>query len=182
MDKDTLGRALNNDLNAFGTLVEEYQDSWIRLAMSMLGRKEDALDAFQEGLIQLHRSMKTFRREASFKTWSSKIMINTFLRQRKQLSRRKERETSQSDHPDFNGIPNGTSAEDELLSAERSRALRYAVCRLPEKQQMAVVLKYDGQMTVQEVADTLGLNIGTVKRYLHRAMAKLRIDLKNYFK
>ena len=182
MDQDILGRALNNDLNAFGTLVEEYQDSWIRLAMSMLGRKEDALDAFQEGLIQLHRSIKTFRREASFKTWSSKIMINTFLRQRKQLSRRREREMFQSDHPDFNRIANGASTDDGLLNAERTQALRYAIGRLPEKQQMAVVLKYDGQMTVQEVADTLGLHIGTVKCYLHRAMEKLRIDLIKYFK
>ena len=81
-----------------------------------------------------------------------------------------------------NEIANSISTDKELLIAEKTQTLRSAVQSLPERQQLAVTLKYDGHMTINQVAETLNCTPGTVKRYLHRAMGKLRKDLKEYFK
>jgi RNA polymerase sigma-70 factor (ECF subfamily) len=182
MDQDKILKVLNNDLSAFDSLIEEHQDRWIRMAISVLGSKDDALDAFQEGVINVHRSLKSFRQEASFTTWSSRIMMNAYLQYRKGISRRRAREAVHADVADINGIADTQTADAELLDNERTRALRGAIQRLPQQQQMAVVLKYDGRMTIAEVADALNCSTGTVKRYLYRAMGKLQSDLKGYFK
>ena len=182
MNQDIISSARSGNIDAFTALVEAHQNQWIRLAVSVIGRKEDALDAFQEGLIQLHKSIRSFRGESSFYTWSSRVMMNTFLRQRKKLSKRREKETMESDLTDFNSVPDTICTDENLLRSEKSHILRLAISRLPDRQQMAVALKYDGQMTIQEVAETIGCKSGTIKRYLHRAMEKLRNDLKEYIR
>ena len=182
MSQETILKALNNDLTAFDSLVKDHQGRWIRMGMSVLGNKEDALDAFQEGVINIHRSLKSFRQEASFTTWSGKIMLNTCLQYRKRLSRRRLREVMQSDTIEYYGIADTKSTDMELLEREQTNALRSAIRRLPQQQQIAVVMKYDGEMTIDEVANSMNCSSGTVKRYLHRAMGKLQRDLKNYFK
>jgi len=182
MDQDILRKALEGDLAAFDSLVIDYQDRWIRMAMSVLGNHTDALDAFQDGLINLYRSLKSFRSEAAFTTWSSRIMLNTCLRHRKRQSSRRNREAAYGDPEALDGVAESQSADKDLLDSERARALRNAISNLPPKQQMAVTLKYDGQMTIAQVAQTLNCTTGTVKRYLHRAIGKLKIELRDYFK
>ena len=182
MNQYTIRKAPNNDLSAFDSLIEDHQDRWIRMAMSVLGNKDDALDAFQEGIINIHRSLKSFRQEASFTTWASKVMMDTYLQHRKRVSRRRAQEVMQGEVTDINGIADSIYADKELLDTEKTLALRGAIQRLPRQQQMAVVMKYDGQMTIAEVADSLNCSSGTVKRYLHRAMGKLQKELKEYFK
>jgi RNA polymerase sigma-70 factor (ECF subfamily) len=182
MNQDTVLRALDNDLSAFDSLIEDHQDRWIRMAMSVIGNKDDALDAFQDGIINIYRSLKSYRQEASFTTWASKVMMNTYLQHRKGMSRRKAREVMESDFTDLDGIADIKYADKEVLDTEKTTALRGAIQRLPRQQQMAVVLKYDGQMTIAEVADSLNCSSGTVKRYLHRAMGKLQKELREYFK
>jgi RNA polymerase sigma-70 factor (ECF subfamily) len=182
MNHELVSRAISGDLTAFEDLIEEHQDRWIRLALSVLSNREDALDAFQEGLIQLHRSLKTFRREASFTTWSARVMMNTYLRQRRQRSRKRERESVASDIPNFAENIGLNLADKDLMIQEQREALRSAIGCLPEKQQMVVALRYDGEMSLKEIAEAMGCGLGTVKRYLYRAMEKLRKDLKKYFR
>jgi RNA polymerase sigma-70 factor (ECF subfamily) len=171
-----------NDLKSFELLVEEHEDQWVRLAVSMLGNKEDALDAFQEGIIQVHQSLKSFRGEASFATWATKIMIHKYIRIRKQRMRRMEREITQEKESQlFRNIPDLSAADDDVMISESRKLLRMAIGKLPERQQMAVTLKYDGGMKIQEVADVMDCSSGTVKRYLFRAIGKLQNDLRNYF-
>jgi RNA polymerase sigma-70 factor (ECF subfamily) len=182
MNQDKIAKVFNNNLMAFDSLIQNHQDRWIRMAMSVLGNRHDALDAFQEGVINIHRSLNSFRKEASFTTWASKVMMNTCLQYRKRLSRRKMKEVTHGDFADFNEIAGPTLPDTKLLESERTNALRNAIQRLPQQQQMAVILKYDGQMTINQVADSMDCSSGTVKRYLHRAMGKLQKDLKRYFK
>ena len=182
MNSNDVTKALSGDFIGFGALIEQHEDRWVRLARAFINSKEDALDAYQEGIIQIHRSLKTFRQEASFTTWFTKIMVNNFIRYRKKISRQKNMEAVHSDHPEVMNIPNSGSVEHELLRQEMRRVLRDGITKLPGKQQRAVTLKYDGEMTIEEVAATMGCNPGTIKRYLYRAMEKLRKDLKQYFK
>jgi RNA polymerase sigma-70 factor (ECF subfamily) len=182
MNSNDITKALNGDFIAFGALIEQHEDRWVRLASAMINRKEDALDAYQEGIIQIHRSLKTFRQEASFTTWSTKIMVNNFIRYRKKLSQQKGREIVHTDCPEVLNIPNSGSVEQNLLRQEMRKVLREGISKLPKKQQLAVTLKYDGEMTIEEVAATMGCSSGTIKRYLYRAMEKLRSNLKQYFK
>ena len=183
MNQKVTTEIVPKDLKSFELLVEEHEDRWIRLAVSMLGNKEDALDAFQEGIIQVHQSMKSFRGEASFTTWATKIMVHKYIRMRKQRMRRVEKEISQDKKDQlFQNIPDQSSADNGVLKDESRKLLRLAIGRLPERQQMAVTLKYDAEMTIQEVAETMECSLGTIKRYLFRAMGKLRNELRNYFK
>jgi RNA polymerase sigma factor (sigma-70 family) len=91
-------------------------------------------------------------------------------------------ETVHSDYPEVQSLSAGCSPDQEFLRNEMRQVLHAAIRKLPKKQQLAVTLKYDGEMTIQEVAETMGCNPGTIKRYLFRAMEKLRNDLKRYIK
>lgn len=124
--------------------------------------------------------MEGFRREASFLSWALRIAHTTYLQW---LARRKR-----LPEPLANGSP--TDSEDEapaiaeppraledVLRREASARLREAVAALPEQERRCMTLRVYQDLSHQEIADFLGLQVGTVKAHLHHAKQKLRARL-----
>jgi RNA polymerase sigma-70 factor (ECF subfamily) len=167
-------RSQKGDTAAFEELALDYQQRVYNIALRMLSQAEDAADVTQEVLLKMYRSLPKFRGEAAFSTWIYRITINTCRDTIRRGYKQKEDllqdfgegcddETSR-DVADYSQIP-----EDILEEQETEDYLQALISGLSPKYRLVVTLREISGLGYQEVADTLGISLGTVKSRLSRA-------------
>lgn len=145
-------------------MIVRHGDSILRLCLLYLGDRQLAEDAFQETFVKAWKQQGTFRGESSEKTWLSRIAVNTC---RDMLRKGWLRILKKSEPID--------SLFDLTAPAQEDHTeVRDAVLALPGKYREAVVLYYDQEMTLKEIAQATGLPIHTVSTRLCRARALLK--------
>jgi RNA polymerase sigma-70 factor (ECF subfamily) len=158
---------------AFGRLVRKYRDPVLTLAFDYLHDYELARDIAQDVFIKAFRHLNEFEEKSLFATWLYRITVNSALDARKKQRKLKparqtilrmqvERTTEEPPQPFLN-------LDDKLL-----RALQ----RLSGNQFTAVVLRYFNEKSIREIAEVLTCSEQTVRIHLHRAMQKLKTDLR----
>lgn len=159
-------RAMRGNPNAFGELIRQEQEYLYRMAYLYTHQESDALDVVQESILKAYKSRKTLRDPEYFRTWLTRILINTA----QDLLRRHREE-----------LPLEEGAQlpaQEGLSPEERMDLYRALDQLPEKYRDVVKLKYFDGCTIREISDATGMPQGTVSVYLRRAVSRLRDQLK----
>src|SRR5262249_16863386 len=148
------------------------------VAYRLLGNEADALDAVQEGFVKALTHLHGFQGRSSFKTWLLRVVSNAALDLGRQRGRR---EALRLDVFDAANPAAALVAADEadkgLERADLRRALNDALRTLSEAQRQTFVLYADAELSYREVADTLGISIGTVMSRLYYARQKLRAFL-----
>jgi len=169
--RDLIERAKAGDLEAFGRLVERFQDGVYGAAYAMLGDFDDAQDVAQEVFVQAWRDVRTITDPAKFAAWLYGITRNRcrdFLRR----PRLHTRPVEQSEHA------LAASAETDpvarLEKAEIRDAVVAAIRRLSEPNRLATTLFYINDYSIEEVAEFLEVPAGTVKRRLHDSRQQLK--------
>jgi RNA polymerase sigma-70 factor, ECF subfamily len=148
---------------AFTRLVENHQQA-IRAFLRRLGGDwAEADDLAQETFVAAWLGLATFRRGASLRLWLYGIAYRKFLASRRASLRRRNRETSAADA----ALPGATTDADDRLD------LRRAMMALPETQRAVVALCLAAEISHGDVAELLGLPLGTVKSYVQRGRATL---------
>ena len=155
----------------FEPIVREYQDRIFRLACSILGDRAAAEEAAQEALVRIWKGLPGFRGQSSLSTWIYAITRNaclTMLRRSgpraeslEEPARRREAEKRSSAEWPAAPVPDVTALMD----------------RLPAKYRQVVALFYMQEKSYDEVADMLGMPVGTVKTYLFRARKSMAEEL-----
>lgn len=177
-DYDLVARALEGDQSAYTRLRNKY---W-RPIQSMLGRMirnpNDAEDLTQEAFIKAFNSLHTFNTEYAFSTWLYKIASNNcidYLRKRrlKTVSIDAPVQTRDGEMQMEIADPNALRPDIPLTSAERTEVLQEAIRNLPEKYRIVIELRHEKEMEYADIAEMLGLPLGTVKAHLFRARALL---------
>lgn len=146
------------------------------MAYRLLGNTEDALDAVQDGFIKALTHLRGFEYRSSFKTWLLRVVSNAAL----DLGRQRRRRDQLNDAATERAMLDGGMTPDHLdpcREAEESdlrRALAEALSQLPESQRRTFVLHVDGGLSYREVADAMGISIGTVMSRLFYARQKLK--------
>lgn len=143
----------------FELLVERYQHKVYRLALSLLREPDRAEDAAQDAFLKIWRALALYDGSAALSTWIYAIARNTILNQ---LRRDSYRKTEALDGED----PAGVSATGHLTLAMDCDAI---LSRLPEVSRQVMTLFYMQERSCEEVAEMLGMPVGTVKSHLHRA-------------
>ncbi len=163
----------SGDREAFATLVEREALMVYRVCYRVLGSVSDAEDAAQETFVLAYRALATFRSQGSLAGWLRRIATRQALRQ---AGRR--RPTVHLD-PTSPGAPFTAAADPArlLMSAQEAEDVRRAVGGLPEPYRETVVLRYFGELTLEEIAHATGRPLGTVKTHLRRGLARLRDSL-----
>jgi len=179
-DDALLARFASGDRTALDELFRRYRSVAYRVAYRLLGREADALDAVQDGFVNALTHLDRFGGRSSFKTWLLRVVCNAALdigRQRK----RDERIPQAPDDPsqDRFGPDDRPPAEAGLMRADLRRAIDAALARLPAAQRQTFVLHVEGELTYREVAESLGISIGTVMSRLFYARQKLKSLLAN---
>lgn len=140
--------------------------SLYRFAYLLTARHADAEDLAQQTLVKAYASWSRVRAAASPEGYVRRIMTNTYLSAKRPARARLEVLTDRTpEHP----VPQG--------SPEERWTLWPHVRTLPPRQRAVVVLRYYEDLTEQQIADTLGCSVGTVKSTAHRALASLRSSL-----
>jgi RNA polymerase sigma-70 factor (sigma-E family) len=150
----------------FGDYVTARSRSLLRTAYLLTGNIPDAEDLVQSALAKTYQAWDRIEDRAALDGYVRRAMVNTHI---SWWRRRKVEEFPTDEVPDqVVADPSGNS--------DLQDSLRRAIDRLPRRMRAAVVLRYYEDMTEAEVADVLGVSLGTVKSTVSRAVAKLRID------
>jgi RNA polymerase sigma-70 factor (sigma-E family) len=137
-----------------------------RTAYLLTGNRADAEDLVQAALAKTYLAWDRIEDRRALDGYVRRAMVNTHI----SWWRRRRLEEYPTDE-----IPDQAVA-DHSGTSDMADSLRRAVDRLPQRMRAAVVLRYFEDMTEAEVADVLGVSLGTVKSTVSRAVAKLRID------
>jgi RNA polymerase sigma-70 factor (ECF subfamily) len=183
-DEALLARYAAGDREALEELFRRYRALAYRVAYRLLSHEADALDAVQEGFVKVLTHLDSFQGRSSFKTWLLRVVSNAALDLGRQRGRR---ETLSLDAPEANERePNQPLvADDPALGLERAdlrHLLDQALLTLPEAQRRTFVLHADAELSYREVADVMGISIGTVMSRLYYARQKLRTYLASRIK
>lgn len=183
-EKKIIEQVLAGDNNAFGVLVETYQDRVYNLALRMCGNADDAFDLSQEAFVRAWRGLAGFQQEAAFSTWLFRLTANVCL---DWLRAKKRRPIVSLTTADDDGeevqmelADPGKSPEEILEAAEDRAALAKAMNELPVEYRQILTMRAINDMSYTEIAETLQIREGTVKSRLSRARLALRnILVKN---
>jgi RNA polymerase sigma-70 factor (ECF subfamily) len=185
--KQLVKQVLDGNDRAFDELVLLHKRFVFNLCYRLLGDYDDADDCAQEVFIKVHRSLKSFKFESSFKTWLYRVTANTCKTKLNSLEYRLRRRRSRLDAVDEDDpkrvdiINNKKSPDDELRRKEIGRMIQRAVNKLPSEQKMIVVLRDIEGRSYEEIMEILGCKMGTVKSKLSRARHQLRQLLEGSF-
>ena len=176
-DHALIERCKNGDVAAFEPLVEKYRDRAWRLAFNILRDREDAGDVTQEAFVRAWQALPSFRGQSAFYTWLFRIVVNVASDRARQRAARgrafgtervpeEEWERSMSDP--------GPAPDDEARRAEERERITRALAALPEHHRTIIMLSDLEGLSYREIADVLGIPMGTVMSRLHHARKRLR--------
>ena len=175
-ENEIIRSVLRGNVNDFEKLVTAYEKNVYNLALRMVGDPEDAADMTQETFIKAYRALSSFRGDSKFSSWLYRIASNVcldFLRSRSRhpqvsLSTVDEDDRATFELPDMRQNP-----EEQLMKKLGMEAVRRGLEQLPEQQRQILVLRELGGLSYAELAQTLGLEEGTVKSRIFRARKRL---------
>ncbi len=166
-DEEIVRRVVAGDTAAFGVLVERHERRVYNLALRMTGREEDARDATQDAFLTALRKLSSFRGEAAFTTWMHRVTVNACYDLLRKRSRAPLLDRTEEHEPEPPPAPDHADASDLSIDVRR------ALLEVPEDYR-AVMIMHDVQdLPYEEVAEIVGVPVGTVKSRLHRGRIAL---------
>jgi RNA polymerase sigma-70 factor (ECF subfamily) len=178
-DEELLARWAAGLRPALNELFRRYRLLAYRVAYRLLGNEADALDAVQEGFVKVLTHLDSFQGRSSFKTWLLRVVSNAALDLGRQRGRREILSLEAPEAGDGEWQQPFT-ADDPALGLERAdlrQLLDQALAALPAPQRRTFVLHAEAELSYREVADVMGISIGTVMSRLYYARQKLRAYL-----
>jgi RNA polymerase sigma-70 factor (sigma-E family) len=159
-------RAAGIDDPEFRDYVRSRSRALLRTAYLLTGNMADAEDLLQSALAKTYLAWDRIEDRGALDGYVRRALVNTHI----SWWRRRRLDEYPTDE-----IPDQAIVE-HSVNSELQESLRRAIDRLPQRMRAAVMLRYYDDMSEAEVADVLGISLGTVKSTVSRAVAKLRID------
>ena len=162
------------DMPAWGDLVAEHADGVYRLAYRLSGNQHDAEDLTQETFMRVFRSLDKYQ-AGTFEGWLHRITTNLFL----DMVRHRSKIRMEALPEDYERVPGTDMTPEQAYSvANLDPALQSALDGLAPDFRVAVVLWDVVGMSYDEIAETLGVKMGTVRSRIHRGRSQLRAALE----
>ncbi len=184
-DHALIRRAIGGEKEAFSELVRRYQARAYGVAVGIVGNRDDALDVVQDSFVKAYNALRDFRFDAKFYTWFYRLLMNKAIDKVREVSRNPQaafdetymkREDGEAvGHAEFYEKPDDAVARQELR-----RVMKQAIDSLPEHHRTVIVLREIEGLSYQEIAEILGISIGTVMSRIHYGKEKLRDLLSDY--
>jgi RNA polymerase sigma-70 factor, ECF subfamily len=180
-DEDLLARLRGGERDGFGALVRRYERELFGYLRRYLGDDDLAADVFQNTFIAVFTKIDRYEPGRPARPWLYAVATNQAIDAVRRRGRRGEKAADPLPTPgesDAPGLFDLFAARDpdpaeSAAAAETAEQVRAAVDALPDGLRQVVVLAYFQGLKYQDVADALGIPVGTVKSRLHAAVAKL---------
>jgi RNA polymerase sigma-70 factor, ECF subfamily len=183
IDQQLVERVQRGDKGAFDLLVLKYQRKIFRLLSRLIRDSAEVEDIAQEAFIKAYRALPNFRGESAFYTWLYRIAINTAKNHLVSQGRRAPTST-EADIEEAETFDDGDHLRDlntpdsMLLSKQVGEAVNRAIDKLPEDLRTAIVLREIEGLSYEEIAESMGCPIGTVRSRIFRAREAIALELK----
>jgi len=180
-DIDLIEQTLAGNQSAYADLVKRHQRFVFTLALRFSKNREDAEEIAQDCFIKAYRALTSYGGQSKFSTWLYTIVYNTamtFLRKKRIAT------DSIDDEATFIQVENHESAydTDNVENKSRSFYLNQAITQLLPDDAIIITLFYKGEQSLEEIAQTLGMEANTVKVKLFRARQRLKDKLERNLK
>ena len=179
-DQNLIDRTLQGDTNAFGELVDRYQNFVFTVAIRIVKISEEAEEVAQDSFIKAFDSLSTFRGDSKFSTWLYRIVYHKSLDRVKKNNRHRTYEINEEITDDsLDHIENGLEF---MLSEERTKLIKDCIDKLPAEDAAIISLYYFEEQTIREIAKVTDLTEDNIKIKLYRSRKKLFSLLEGYIK
>jgi RNA polymerase sigma-70 factor, ECF subfamily len=179
-DPMTMATAAEMAAQEFSLVAQSHRQQIFRFLLASTRDMDLAENLTQECFLKAHRNWESFRGESSVLTWLMRIAINLqkdHWRNRRILFWRHTQNNSVDLDEASEWLPSGErTVEQQLLAQEQVRQVEQAVKRLSERQRTIFLLRFVEELELKEIAQSTGLNEGTVKAHLSRALARVRAE------
>lgn len=166
-DAEAIAAVLAGSRRCFAVLVRRHNQTMFRGCRAVLGNDQDAEDAVQTAWINAYRALASFRADASFRSWVTRIAVN-------EASARLRRHRRFSEVPLEEGTMDDSAGPAQVAFAEElGRLLEREVDALPEGMRAVLVLRDVIELDTAETAACLGIEAENVRVRLHRARSAL---------
>ena len=169
-DVELVRRFQRGNGDALDTLVRRHQDRLFRLAVVWLYQDQFAADVVQEVFLRSIGGLAAFRFRSAPFTWLYRTTRNVCHEYNRR--RRTEPLAIEPDDP-------SPGVEQQVAGQDAARQVRTMLAGLPERQREVVLLRVFEDLSVRDTARAMGCREGTVKALLHKATARLRLDLED---
>ena len=175
---ELLQKVKQDDRGAFKTVTQLYQRKVYLLAYSFFHNHDDAMDIVQETFLRFYQKAHMFQTGKSFQNWLLQITKNLCIDHYRK-NYKKHNETL----PEINveDVHLGRSdSQVDSVSSDLKKIFSHCLAKLSEKQRMIFVLKHYNQLKYREIAQILGIAVGTVKSLNHKAIQNLKVLMNPY--
>lgn len=167
----------------FDAIVRQHQQRIYRVLLAMLRDPDEADTLTQECFLRAYRKRGSFRGEAAVGTWLVRIALNLAYEQRRSPRVAFWRRLFHRDREELHSVEavvaaNQPSPERQVVSRQEAEAVWQVVATLSPRQRAVFVLRFAEEMTMNEIAQAMELEVGTVKVHLSRAVATVRLRLR----
>ena len=181
-DETLVARAQAGDHHAFGQLVRRWQQKMFALALREVQDEAEAYEIVQDAFVRAWQSIGRFRQDSRFSTWMYRITLNRcrdWFRSRSRsrtvsLDRGGPEVRDEVRLADEKASLAAESSEDGVIRRFELESVQRAMRCLPEAQRHAIILKEFQGLTLQEIADTTGKPLSTVKTRVYQGLVTLR--------
>ena len=180
-ERDLLAQCRQGDMTAFALLVEKYQDRLFNATYRLCGNYQDACELSQETFLRALKGIAGFRGDAKFYTWLFRIALNLTRSYHRRAGRKRSRSL---DEPDGTlelasqarglGAADCPSPAERAEQAERNSKVSAALDRLAQQYKTVIVLRDVEDLDYRQIAQIVGVPVGTVKSRVHRGRLALR--------
>lgn len=178
-DRELMARLVAGERDALDPLMDRHHRRLYRIALGYLRDPDLARDAVQETFVKAFQNASRWDARAEVAPWLARIAVNQSIDQYRRLRRRRtaEEPLAENDHsPTL--VVDEASPDRKVMGREIGERIQAALSGLPDRQRAVFVLRHCEEMTLEEIAESLQMNLGTVKSALHRAVRALRERLE----
>lgn len=178
-DRELMQRLAAGDREALSPLMERHSRRVYRIALSYLRDPDEALDAVQDTFVKAFQHAARWDARTEVAPWLMRIAVNHSIDRYRRGKRRGAHHTPLvlGDH-DERIATDEVSPERRALGWELGEKIARALETLPDGHRAVFVLRHYDGMSLEQIAGTLKLSLGTVKSSLHRAVHRLRERLR----
>jgi len=173
-DAAAVERLKQGDTKALDELFRRHRDAAYGIAYRLLGNPDDALEVVQEAFIHVMRGIQAFRGQSAFRTWLYRIVTHAALDYRRWRAVRAADSLDAETAAEPAAGPADRTPAQEASDRDLERAIEKALANISDKNRAALVLYALEGLSYKEVAEVLGISVGTVMSRIFNARQRLR--------